>query len=200
MSEAAKEPPVFSVLIPSIFERLDSLRVLTTELERQIEENSLTGVELVSVIDNRIISIGAKRQAVLDASHGRYVAYVDDDDWVLPDYLSSITQAIREHAGVDVITFKQHSYVDSEQPAVVTMQLGNPNEEHNPVAYRRAAWHVNAWRAGLAKQFRFPDAYYSEDWAWAAQCNAAATSSHHLDKALHVYRFSSAKSRAYAPV
>lgn len=190
--------PIFSVLIPAIFERTDSLLRLSAELERQIAADSLTGVEIISVLDNRAVSVGAKRDAVLQASHGDYVAFVDDDDWVALNYLSSITAAIREHPGVDVITFQQLAFIDSETPALVTFKLGNPNEDHNPTAYRRAAWHVNAWRADLVKQFHFPDSYYGEDWAWAAQCNAAATTSHHIGEALHQYRFRSELSRAFA--
>jgi len=191
--------PLFSVLIPAIFERLEDLRALSAELERQCAEGGFTDIEVLSVVDNRQRSIGLKREAVLQASRGEYVAFCDDDDWVLPEYLSAIRGAILAHRGVDVITLKQHSYIDCDAPATVIQQLGNPNEEHNPKEYRRAAWHVCAWRAALVKPFHFPDSSYSEDWAWAAQCNAAAKTSHHLDKALHVYRYSSQKSRAPAP-
>jgi hypothetical protein len=97
-----------------------------------------------------------------------------------------------------VITFNNHSYIDSEVPAEVIMQLGNPNEPYNPKRFLRAAWHTCAWRAELGKQFRFPDNSYGEDWAWAEQCNKAAKSSHHIDGFLHIYRFSSVKTRAKA--
>ena len=189
-------PILFSVLIPAIYERLDSLRTLAAELEAQACRYPAHGVEIVSVVDNRAVSIGAKRDAVLRASHGKYVAYVDDDDKVKPDYITEILYAIERHGDVDVITFNQHAYIDSDTPALVQMQLDNENESHNAVAYKRAAWHTCAWRAELAKQFQFPDTSYGEDWAWVKQCNAAAETSYHIDKVLHEYRFNSKLSRA----
>ena len=191
-------PILFSVLIPAIFERLDDLKALSTELQRQITESKRDDVEVISVVDNCVVTIGRKREAVLRASHGQFLAYTDDDDWIAPTYIAEITAAIGAHRDVDVVTFNSHAYINSDKPAEVIMQLGNPNEQYSSGRFKRAAWHTCAWRAELAKQFSFPDSSYGEDWAWAKQCNEAAKTEHHLDSFLHIYRFSSDKTRAKA--
>jgi glycosyltransferase involved in cell wall biosynthesis len=188
----------FSVLIPAIFERLEDLQKLSAELQRQITAAGRTDVEVVSVVDNCSVSIGYKRNAVLRASHGKFVAFVDDDDWVSPDYIQQIMTAIDAHGDVDVITFNNHSFIDSDTAAEVIMELGNPNQPYNPKRFLRAAWHTCAWRSDIAKTFNFPDSSYGEDWAWAEKCNKSASTTYHIDAFLHIYRFSTAKTRAKA--
>jgi glycosyltransferase involved in cell wall biosynthesis len=196
--------PVFSILIPAIFERLDRLKGLVSELERQILLDKVEGVEIVSVVDNRIVTVGEKRQMVLDCSHGDYVAFVDDDDGVSVDYARRITKAIMMSPGIDVITFDNISFIEDHKPITINMRLRQENEdvrfdddEANPrPVVRRGAWHMCAWRAELAKAAKFPVKSYGEDWEWAKQLNDVAKTEHHIDAALHVYTYKRAISRA----
>lgn len=196
--------PKFSILIPAIFERLGLLEKLYSQLRYQIREEKRDDIEIVSVLDNCAVSIGEKRQAVLDCSHGDYVAFVDDDDSVSDGYIHQIIQAIDVHSGVDVITFDATSFIEQHQPIITNMRLGQANEEvwfddaqgaPRPVI-KRGAWHMCAWRSGLAKSVRFPDINYGEDWAWAGQLNQKAKTEHHIDEALHVYVYKKSVSRA----
>ena len=190
--------PCFSILIPAITERLNQLRTLCEELENQIAA-SKQDVEIVSVVDNRKVSVGRKRQSVLDASHGHFVAFVDDDDWIMPNYVERITSAIMANKDLSVVTFNNISYINQNPPAIVEMRLGNPNEPYRVGGFKRAAWHVCAWNVNVAKHCRFPDHSYGEDWAWAEQCNALAKTEHHIPEILHVYRHDMTKSRALKP-
>jgi len=187
---------VFSILIPAIFERLDRLAKLTTFLQGQIDAGKYP-VEIISVVDNRIVTVGEKRQMVLDASHGDYVAFVDDDDWVEPNYVSAIVEAIEANMGVDVITFDNYSFIESNPRATISMRLGNPNDQINFNGItRRAAWHTCVWRSDLALRSKFPVSSYGEDWVWAEPLNALAKTEHHIDKVLHHYIFNREVSRA----
>lgn len=195
--------PAFSVLIPAIFERIDRLKALAENLESQIGSAWPPQVEIVSVIDNRIVSIGEKRQRVLDASTGRYVAFVDDDDFVSPDYIQSILEAIRAHPGVDVITFNNSSVIENHKPITINMRLGQENEQVRfddeseiPPVIRRAAWHTCAWKGSLARMFTFQPVNYGEDWLWAKNLNLTAKTEHHIDRCLHRYVYSKDVSRA----
>lgn len=188
--------PVFSVLIPAIFERLDRLKKLVAELESQITAANFTCVEIVSVVDNRMVTVGEKRQTVLNASHGDYVAFVDDDDWVAETYIADIVSAVREHP-VDVITFDNISWIEDHDPVTITMHLKDENQQVSfPGGARRAAWHTCAWKSTLAKAATFPKINYGEDWQWAEQLNKAAVTEHHIDKPLHHYIYKQAVSRA----
>lgn len=147
-------------------------------------------VEVLYLLDNKKRSVGAKRQALLDIAQGEYVAYVDDDDDVAPEYCQAILGAIEMQATrPDVVTFDQVANINGNL-GQVCFGLGQPNEDFNPDAItKRNAWHVCAWRRSIAQQFKFPDLMDGEDWAWAEQCCRVATSSIHIDGVLHFYTF-----------
>lgn len=178
-----------SILTPAIPERLDQLRALMAELEMQIGEQP---VEHLVLMDNRRRTIGEKRDALLRAARGDFLAFVDDDDSVTSDYVESIVQAIRTEPEPHVITFQQQSIING-QTGLVEFKLGNPNEAFKPGAdpIRRNAWHVCAWRRALAILSGFPANNYGEDWSFASKlCSLKNLREVHIPKILHRYVYS----------
>ena len=199
------EPILLSILTASIPERADKLEMLTEKITAQIGD---LPVEHLVFLDNRKRTIGAKRDALLRIARGTFIAYVDDDDTVSPDYVASLVDAIKiaitptfsqtDHR-VDVITFAQFARVD-EASAKIVVGLRQENQPFVPdTEVLRAAWHICAWRRSVAILSHFPESNYGEDWAFAAQLNRIARASIHLDKVLHVYRFNSATTAAPYP-
>ena len=198
------EPILLSILTASIPERADKLEMLTEKIAEQIGD---LPVEHLVFLDNRKRTIGAKRDALLRIARGTFVAYVDDDDTVSPDYVASLVNAIN-HAilptespndQVDVITFAQFARVN-EAAAKIVFGLRQENQPFIPdTEVLRAAWHVCAWRRSVAILSHFPESNYGEDWAFAEPLNRIARASIHLDKVLHYYRFNSATTAAPYP-
>jgi len=187
---------LLSVLTPAVPSRWAQLQKLSDELARQIGDKP---VEHLTLVDNKRRTVGEKRDALLRASRGQYVAFCDDDDWVRPNYVAKIVSAIQFNPGVDVITFSQHSQVN-EHISEVCFGLGNPNQSFNPGGTTfRNAWHVCAWRRGLAVQSFFPASNYGEDWAYASRLCAVAKTSVHIPYILHEYHHSSATTEAPPP-
>jgi len=194
------EPILLSILTASIPERSGQRAILSERIAEQIGD---LPVEHLSFIDNRKRSIGAKRDALLRIARGTFIAYVDDDDTVSPDYVESLVEAIKTTASpndqVDVITFAQFARVD-EACAKIVFGLRQENQPFVPdTAVLRAAWHVCAWRRSVAILSHFPESNYGEDWAFAEPLNRIARASIHLDKVLHYYRFNSATTAAPYP-
>ena len=194
------EPILLSILTASIPERADKLEMLTAKITAQI---GYLPVEHLVFLDNRKRTIGAKRDALLRIARGTFIAYVDDDDTVSPDYVASLVEAIKTTASpndqVDVITFAQFARVD-EACAKIVFGLRQENQPFVPdTAVLRAAWHVCAWRRSVAILSHFPESNYGEDWAFAEPLNRIARASIHLDKVLHYYRFNSATTAAPYP-
>jgi glycosyltransferase involved in cell wall biosynthesis len=185
---------ILSILTPSVPSRLELLAKLCAEVQKQIGE---LAVEHLVLIDNRRRTIGEKRDALLRAARGRYVAFVDDDDWIRPDYVRELLTAAESNP--DVITFVQESTVDGAK-GLVEFHLGSPNEPFRPFedgVTRRNAWHVCAWRRTLAIQSHFPAINYGEDWAFAAPlCALPNLRETHISNVLHEYRHSSATTLA----
>jgi len=194
------EPILLSILTASIPERADKLEMLTAKITAQIGD---LPVEHLVFLDNRKRTIGAKRDALLRIARGTFIAYVDDDDTVSPDYVASLVEAIKTTASpndqVDVITFAQFARVD-KACAKIVFGLRQENQPFVPdTEVLRAAWHVCAWRRSVAILSHFPESNYGEDWAFAEPLNRIARASIHLDQVLHYYRFNSATTAAPYP-
>ena len=106
------------------------------------------------------------------------------------DYIKEITNAIDNH-NVDVITFRQKARLDDKE-AEVTFQLGyNKIDPWTGKDLIRPPYHMCVWETMLAKSATFSDKYYGEDVYWLQQLWAKAKTSHHIDKVLHHYIWSS---------
>ena len=186
---------MLSILTPAVPSRMNTLGRLCEELARQIGD---LPVEHLVLLDNKRRTVGGKRDALLRAARGRYVAYLDDDDWVSPDYVASLLGAMESDP--DVITFLQEASVNGAK-GQIDFRLGNPNEPFCPGGTaRRNAWHVCAWRRSLAILSHFPASNYGEDWAFAAPlCALAGIGESHVERVLHFYQYDSRTSEAPAP-
>jgi hypothetical protein len=205
---------LFSILTPAVQSRFEQVQALCKIIAQQIDD---APVEHLVLFDNKQRTVGEKRDALLRAARGDYIAFVDDDDMIAPDYVTSILQKIR--SAPDVITFRQEASVNGET-AIVEFRLGSDNAPFkcgmrnaecgiktknsefripNSEFVRRNAWHVCAWRRTLAIQSHFPSLNYGEDWAFAEPLCKIAKSEEHIDKVLHYYRHSSAATEAPPP-
>jgi glycosyltransferase involved in cell wall biosynthesis len=91
-----------SILIPTLPERLTPLGPTVQSLTNQATGKD---VEVLVLLDNRRRSTGAKRNALMDIARGDFVAFVDDDDRVTPDYVERLYQALVAHPAADCIVF-----------------------------------------------------------------------------------------------
>jgi len=187
--------PLLSILTPAVPSRIAQIDKLCAELGRQTDG---LPVEHLVLIDNKRRTVGEKRDALLRASRGRYVAFVDDDDWITPDYVKSLLGVIG--ANPDVITFWQ-SATWNDKTSEVHFKLGNVNDGFNPGGItKRNAWHICAWKRSLAIQSQFPASNYGEDWAWAAPlCAIPNLREAHIEKVLHYYIHNQSTTEAPPP-
>lgn len=189
-----KPRPVLSILTPAIWEREKDVKTLKEYLAWQGD----FPFEHLVLFDDKTRSVGLKRQALLDAAIGEYVAFVDDDDNVSPDYLSRLFDAAK--LGADVITFKQLSIINGKN-GFIEFNLGHTIDEPfkpSDIA-KRGPWHVCAWRRELVKRCVFPDSSYGEDQSWSHQARALARNAAHIDAVLHFYHHDITKTAAPPP-
>ena len=86
----------FSILICSLNRRKKFLERLSSILGPQTTDE----VEVLCSIDDGELTIGDKRQLLLDKSTGEYIAFIDDDDKISDDYVEQILRAIKEKPDV----------------------------------------------------------------------------------------------------
>lgn len=185
--------PLLSILTPSVPSRLG----LVSKLAFIFGDNPK--VEHLIFTDNKRRPVGAKRQALLDISRGKYVAFVDDDDSVSEDYLTELL--LRCESGADVITFEQDATINGETGRIIfdaTCRIDEPWKAGGTA--RRRPWHVCAWRREVAIQGVFTEVNYGEDAAWVNQVAPLAKNHLHIPKVIHYYRHSSETTEAPPPL
>ncbi len=195
---------ILSILIPSIPSRRTQLVSLTNELYRQITNlqtvhPSLPGVELVLDDSKRFteggLSIGEKRNALLQRATGDYVCFLDDDDTPAANYIDQLVRMCME--GNDVVTFR--CFIKNDHYwSLIDMQLSHPtNEEVHPNAViKRTPWHVCPVKRSIAQSVSFASLNHNEDWTWMEQVLPLLKTESHTDMILTQYTHSEAGSEA----
>ena len=87
-----------SILICGITNR--DFSPLLTHLEKQTQDKP---VEILSLVDNKKMKIGRKRNLLVEMSKGEYISFIDDDDWVTDDYVDSILEKIQAKREIPVL-------------------------------------------------------------------------------------------------
>lgn len=187
--------PYLSILTPSVPSRVDnSLKTLMEKIDKQIKENNLEKkVEHLIFIDNKIRTVGRKRDNLVQSAVGQFIAFVDDDDDISDDYVLEIVNAIKNNSDVDVITFKQDCYIENYPRSVANFGLKNEQQPYSPgTVFTRKPYHICAWNRLLAKNYNVPSNNICEDQGWVCQMWDVAKTEYHIDKILHTYNHSTA--------
>lgn len=192
---------ILSILIPSIPERNEKLKLLVSELlnqRRALRENhpTLGQVEIIChpgpKFLNGGLSVGKKREWLVSQATGKYLCFLDDDDKIYPNYLEELVRACNE--GPDVVTFKSLFTCDY-YATVVSMRLGQDNDEATPYSdVNRNAWHICPVLSSIAKKHEFKDINDAEDWDWFERLLPELNSEIHVPAILHNYNHSSLNS------
>jgi hypothetical protein len=179
--------PTLSILTPTIPARAFQSAELQSKIIGQIQAGQFYDeVEHMVLCDNRARSIGAKRQALADIARGEYIAFVDDDDDISDDYVSSLLEAAR--TGADVITFRQRAIYNGLE-SEVHFGIKNRDEQFNPGGItKRAPWHVCAWQREVVEGCLFGETNYGEDLIWCQQARQRIKTGFHIDRVLHTYQ------------
>lgn len=196
---------ILSILVPSIPERRQQLTTLLNELYTQQLTLNRTHPTLGSVeilVDDSIkfleggLSIGAKRDLLLQRASGKYLCFLDDDDTVTPNYMEQLVRLCNE--GKDIVTFRTLIKNDHYW-GLIDMQLATEqNSEVTPHGTTpRTPWHICPVLAEHAKQEPFSKTLnHNEDWDWMSRVLKRVSSESHCDMILTQYNHSELGSEA----
>lgn len=162
--------PTLSVLIPTVPSRVTGLFLrLLHEVQRQANLTGEDGVEVLGLYDNKKRSVGAKRNALLDLARGDFLTFLDDDDWVTPDYLPAIRGALAARPDLDVLVYPMLCTIDGGPPKRCVFGVEYPHYADTPSLWSGPPSHTMVWRTELARRERFPDQNFQEDTDWATR-------------------------------
>ena len=179
-----------SVLIPSIADRAQKAAGLFQKVAEQAKDKP---VEVLMLSDNRKLELNVKRNNLMRLSTGNFIAHLDDDDDVSPDYIDAILGGIAQNPATDVISFDQISDLGDKMPFRVSTSLLFENQDayNKPDGSRgditRKPWHWCAWKGSLARTVPFPTSAYGEDWSWLREMLKGCYTEVKIPKVLHYY-------------
>lgn len=179
-----------SILIPTTHRNKAEYHMLLQEIYAQITDQ----VELLTCYDQKEMTIGAKRQYLIEQATGEYVVFIDDDDWIAPEYISSIMQAIEDNP--DGIGFYQRC-TSNGQFAGFSNLSGKYDEWADNVdgfAHVRTLYHKTpikrniALKIGFDKSLRFAE---DHDFSKRLKKSGLIQNEVHIPFVLYYYRHSS---------
>lgn len=185
---------MLNILIPSIPERSKLLNLLVAKLQEQIDycykyHKELGDVHLIVDNSKRFLdgglSIGEKRDSLLNRSFSEYICFLDDDDNIAPNYVETLLRLCNE--GKDVCTFKSLFMCDGYW-TIIDMGLNNDNQQATPDSeVKRNVWHVCPIKRDIAINYSFSDLNHNEDWTWMEQVLKDIKTEAKSNKIIHNY-------------
>lgn len=151
---------VLSILIRSLASRSGKLHELLNHLYKQRTDD----VEILFEVDNKEITSGAKANKLLSRAIGKYVIFIDDDDWVADYYIEELLKASES----DADCFAINGFYSINGGAEIKWRLSKDNQdvdvyEGGELIYLRHTNHITAVKREIALASGFPDKSNAED-------------------------------------
>lgn len=185
-----------SILICTIPSRLNFFLRVYSILEKQI-----TSTDLIEVLamDNEIMTIGEKRNSLLQAAKGEYLCFIDDDDRVSDNYIELLIEGINK--GVDCCSLKGIITEDGQNPLIFEHSIKYgiyrtvTDSQLGEVRYERYPNHLNCIKSSIAKQFKFPEKNHGEDTDWATLIHQSGLikTEHYIPEVIYHYEYRNKK-------
>lgn len=149
---------------------------------------------ILTYCDDRKLSIGAKRNRLMAMASGEYVAFIDDDDRVAPDYIDTVLEAITETQPDVVGLIGIISQPDGQGRRGYKRffhTIRNSRYFENDEGYQRPPNHLNPMRRDVASRFEFMDSSFGEDTDWAMRVarSGLLRTEYMVERPLYFYDF-----------
>jgi len=182
-----------SILICSLEKRQEQLAELLAELNLQITSCDATAiVEVITEVDSKQITTGAKRNNLLNKASGKYICFIDDDDHIYPNYIKLILEATESDA--DCIATTGIYSINGGHPVKWRLSKDFIDEDKfdsqiNEIVYFRRANHLTPVKRLLALQAMFPDQSNAEDKEYSSRLNPFLQSEVEIKELIYHYDY-----------
>jgi hypothetical protein len=178
-----------SILIATVKEREEQFNRLFNRIVSLVIDYD--GVEVLynnapRYDDPNGLTVGEKRQALIDVATGKYIMFVDDDDDVLDNFIESL-YSLLDH-DVDVINADVLAYIDGVGH-IIDQSIYHESEQLKDGITKRYPSVMSVWNRELTKKARFKPLNNGEDFDWTKQMNPQSEIKVHL--IWQIYNYSS---------
>lgn len=173
-----------SVLICTMPHRKQQFDLLVAELQRQIK-----GRKAEIIFNDNDGTVGSKRQQLLEYAKGEYIVYVDDDDTVSENYISSIF----DNMGADCIGMKGIMTTNgaNSKEWVISMYHDTWHEKDN-IFYRHTN-HLSPVKRNIAIKVGFNNKSFGEDYDYSMGLRGLLKSENMIPFPVYHYQYKTGK-------
>jgi len=182
--------PKLSILICTTINRTEMFNQLVHHLQTQINEfGRQKEVEIVSECDNKEISVGKKRQNLIEKAKGDYVVFIDSDDFVPYYYVEKILEAIK--LSPDCIGFR----IECKGTTGVTASASNKWDDWadnvGGFDYVRTIYHKTPVKREIALEIGYKDLRFAEDYDYSKRLKQSGLLKHEvfINEIMYEYRY-----------
>lgn len=184
-----------SILIATTVERKDLFIQLLLNFHKQLQDkNLISKVEVLFDETGKEMSIGEKRQKLLERASGEYIVFFDDDDEPIGTYIETIVTALEQNPGIDCLGFKIKMTTNGQNIQMCEHSLKHKEWKtvnQSNLTYLRNVTHFNPVKRELALQAGFPNLRFGEDKVYSDKVSKLCRKEYYLDiPYLFHYRYS----------
>lgn len=140
-------------------------------------------VEILTLIDNKVRSIGKQRQNLIDIAEGNYIVFIDDDDRVSDNYIEEILKGINNNPGTDVFVFDSDVLQNGKFWFRAKFSI-----THVPETWEnRKPCHKHVFKASIARKHKYKDMGWGEDVDWLSRVFEDLHNEVYLENILYFY-------------
>lgn len=176
-----------SILIPTVAQRKEQFDKLENYIANLIDIGGFHDeIEIISICDNKEMTIGEKREELYEAAQGHYSWQIDDDDEIAPQALEAIMSAIYwDH---DCITFRERCLIDGvESHSNFSIKYPDWGENQDGYDHVRTPFFKTPIKTEICRRVPIPHIRFGEDHAFAKAILPLLESEYHIDKELYYY-------------
>jgi len=179
---------ILSILICSVDteERQIKLKKLINELHRQISKNFAEEmVEIIIDTDNMDKSVGKKRNDLIEKAQGEFICFIDDDDFVSENYLSTILHHL--NSGIDILLITiEHIENGINKPKIIpSLYIDNLNT--GEAVLKTNHFHLCPHKKSISRNVLFECINFSEDMMYSQKMVRHIINSHTIYEPIYIY-------------
>ena len=181
-----------TICIPTIVGREKEFDELFHELCSQngmeVLANGKREVEILWMRDNKEMSIGKKRQHLLNNAKGEYIVMIDEDDKVPFDYIHEVLVALKQRP--DCVGYLEQCKINGHnQIACHSNRFADWATNQDGYDYVRTIFCKDVIRTDIARKIGFSDMRFAEDHYFAKRLKASGLLEKEIfiDKIMYYY-------------
>jgi len=181
--------PLLTILIPTVVGREAEFDKLKGNIDLQCAIlGGYDEVEILSLKDNKEITIGEKRERLYAMANGLFSWMIDDDDSISPDAIQTILAVIKDNPNIPCITFRENCMMNGEyKSSNHSIKYEKWADNFDGYDYVRCPFYKDVIRTDIAQSVPFEYVRYNEDEKFSMAIKPLLTDEAHIDKEIYFY-------------